>query len=107
MLIANAHLQAERVSIAHTLQAGLLPGRLPDVSGWTTQAAYRAAGEANEVGGDFYDVVPFAGGWPPTVGAGVGTGAAPAVLTALARHTIAAIIESTSDPAQALSVLNR
>jgi GAF domain-containing protein len=107
ILIANAQLQAERVSIAHTLQAGLLPGRLPDVSGWTVQAAYRAAGQANEVGGDFYDIVPFADGWSAIVGDVVGKGAEAAVLTALARHTLAAIIESTSDPVNALTVLNR
>jgi serine phosphatase RsbU (regulator of sigma subunit) len=107
ILIANARLNADRARIAHTLQAGLLPEGLPDVPGWDVEVAYRAAGDANEVGGDFYDVVPFDGGWSAVVGDVVGKGAEAAVLTALARHTIAAIIESTGDPVHALTVLNR
>jgi serine phosphatase RsbU (regulator of sigma subunit) len=107
VLLANAQLNAERARIAHVLQAGLLPGRLPDVPGWDVDIAFRAAGAVNEVGGDFYDIVPFDGGWAVLIGDVVGKGAEAAVLTALARHTLAAIIESTGDPVHALSVLNR
>jgi sigma-B regulation protein RsbU (phosphoserine phosphatase) len=70
-------------------------------------SAYRAAGRANEVGGDFYDIVRFDRGWAAIIGDVVGKGAEAAALTALARHTLAAIIESTGDVAYALSVLNR
>jgi serine phosphatase RsbU (regulator of sigma subunit) len=107
VLIANAQLNAERARIAHILQVGLLPERLADIPGWDVDVAYRAAGAANEVGGDFYDVVPFDGGFAAIVGDVVGKGAEAAVLTALARHTIAAIIESTGDPIHALRTLNR
>jgi len=41
------------------------------------------------------------------IGDVVGKGAQAAALTALARHTLAAIIESTGDPGEALEVLNR
>jgi serine phosphatase RsbU (regulator of sigma subunit) len=107
ILIANAQLNADRARIAHTLQAGLLPEVLPEMPGWDVEVAYRAAGTVNEVGGDFYDLVPFDGGWAAVVGDVVGKGADAAVLTALARHTTAAIIESTGDAVHALTVVNR
>ena len=107
IFISNARLHAEQALIAHTLQAGLIPEVLPHVEGWDVATAYRAAGAANEVGGDFYDVVRFPGGWAAVIGDVVGKGAQAAALTALARHTLAAIIESTGDPGHALAVLNR
>ena len=58
--IDNARLYTERTHIAHTLQARLLPARLPEIPGAVLAARYRAAGELNEVGGDFYDVFPRA-----------------------------------------------
>jgi sigma-B regulation protein RsbU (phosphoserine phosphatase) len=70
-------------------------------------SAYRAAGRANEVGGDFYDVVRSPTGWAAVIGDVLGKGAAAASLTALARHTVAAIVESTGDVPHALQVLNR
>ena len=54
--IDNARLYTERSRIAHTLQVKLLPERLPEIPGALMAARYRAAGELNEVGGDFYDV---------------------------------------------------
>jgi hypothetical protein len=106
LFISNARLHAEQAHIAHTLQAGLIPDVLPQIDGWDVSTAYRAAGAANEVGGDFYDVVRFPGGWAAIIGDVVGKGAQAAALTALARHTLAAIIESTGDPRWALDVLN-
>jgi serine phosphatase RsbU (regulator of sigma subunit) len=107
IFINNAQLLDEQTHIASTLQAGLLPQSLPDIVGWQVEVAYRAAGVANDVGGDFYDLVRFAGGWAAIIGDVVGKGAEAAVLTSLARHTLAAIIESTGDPIQALRVLNQ
>ena len=91
MAIDNARLYTERSRIAHTLQAKLLPDRLPAIPGTRLAARYRAAGELNEVGGDFYDV--FArpgGGWALVVGDVSGKGAEGAALTALARYTLRA-----------------
>jgi serine phosphatase RsbU (regulator of sigma subunit) len=106
-MILNAQLNAEQARIARTLQAGLVPQALPELRGWQLSSAYRAAGAVNEVGGDFYDVVRFTGGWAAIIGDVLGKGAEAAAVTALARHTLAAIIESTGDVAYALSVLNR
>src|SRR5204863_6844380 len=103
----HAQLHAEQAHIAHTLQSGLIPDTLPEFNGWKLSAAYRAAGHANEVGGDFYDVVEFDGGWAAIIGDVTGKGAPAAALTALARHTLAAIIIATGDPRYAFEILNR
>ena len=107
IVIDSAKLHAEQLHIAQTLQAGLVPHALPVVEGWQLSSAYRAAGRANEVGGDFYDVIVSDRGWVAIIGDVVGKGAEAAALTALARHTLAAIVESTGDVGQALEVLNR
>ncbi len=107
VIIDSAELQAARSHIAQTLQAGLIPRSLPVVDGWELSSAYRAAGRAVEVGGDFYDLLRFDGGWAAIIGDVVGKGAEAAALTALARHTLAAIIEVTGDVSNALQVLNR
>jgi GAF domain-containing protein len=107
VIIDSAELQAAQSHIAQTLQAGLIPRSLPAVDGWELSSAYRAAGRAVEVGGDFYDLLSFEGGWVAVIGDVVGKGAEAAALTALARHTLAAIVEATGDIAYAMRVLNR
>jgi PAS domain S-box-containing protein len=110
MAIDNARLYTERTRIAHTLQAKLLPERLPEIPGALLAARYRAAGELNEVGGDFYDVFPrSAGEWALVVGDVSGKGAEAAAATALARYTLrAAALDETppTPPSEALRRLN-
>jgi PAS domain S-box-containing protein len=87
--VDNARLYTERSAIAHTLQAELLPSRLPAIPGVRVAVRYRAAGELNEVGGDFYDVFERrGGGWAFEIGDVSGKGAEAAAVTALARHTV-------------------
>jgi serine phosphatase RsbU (regulator of sigma subunit)/PAS domain-containing protein len=107
VIVDSAELQAAQRHIAQTLQAGLIPRSLPAVQGWELSSAYRAAGRAVEVGGDFYDLLPFDGGWAAIIGDVVGKGTEAAALTALARHTLGAIVAATGDFAYALQVLNR
>ncbi len=105
--IDNARLYTERTHIAHTLQAKLLPERLPDVPGAVLAARYRAAGELNEVGGDFYDVFPRSPHeWAMVVGDVSGKGAEAAAVTALARYTLRTAALDDGDPAEALRRLN-
>jgi PAS domain S-box-containing protein len=107
LAIDNARLYTERTRIAHTLQAKLLPERLPDIPGAVLAARYRAAGELNDVGGDFYDVFPrSADEWAMVVGDVSGKGAEAAAVTALARYTLRAGALDADDPAQALHRLN-
>jgi PAS domain S-box-containing protein len=107
MAIDNARLYTERSRIAHALQVKLLPERLPVIAGAVVAARYRAAGELNEVGGDFYDV--FARSpteWALVVGDVSGKGAEAAAVTALARYTLRAAALESTPPSGALQRLN-
>jgi PAS domain S-box-containing protein len=107
MAIDNARLYTERSRIAHALQVKLLPERLPVIPGAVVAARYRAAGELNEVGGDFYDV--FARSpteWALVVGDVSGKGAEAAAVTALARYTLRAAALESTPPSGALHRLN-
>ena len=107
MAIDNARLYTERSRIAHTLQVKLLPERLPDIPGTPMAARYRAAGELNEVGGDFYDVFQRSPDeWALVVGDVSGKGAEAAAVTALARYTLRAAALEAAPPSGALRRLN-
>ncbi|HWB68441.1 MAG TPA: GAF domain-containing SpoIIE family protein phosphatase [Solirubrobacterales bacterium] len=96
-----------RAEIAETLQRGLLPPPLPHIPGWSMAAMYRPAGAENEVGGDFYDAFPVAGGWMLIIGDVTGRGARAASITAQARYTLRTAAALTGDPLVALATLNR
>jgi PAS domain S-box-containing protein len=105
--VDNARLYTERSAIAHTLQAELLPSRLPAIPGVRVAVRYRAAGELNEVGGDFYDVFERrGGGWAFEIGDVSGKGAEAAAVTALARHTVRTASLQPATPSDLLSTLN-
>ena len=105
--IENARLYRERSHIARTLQQSLLPPRLPDMPGVELAARYRAAGEANDVGGDFYDVFPTGEWtWGVVVGDVLGKGPGAASMIGLARHTLRAAATREPDSVAALSILN-
>jgi phosphoserine phosphatase RsbU/P len=106
--VENARLNGERARIAHVLQAALLPESLPRIADAEVHARYSAAGELNEVGGDFYDV--FARGpdrWVLVLGDVVGKGARAAGVTALARHTLRAAAMSGQPPEGMLAMLHQ
>jgi serine phosphatase RsbU (regulator of sigma subunit) len=106
--IDNARLYTERTRIAHTLQARLLPERLPEIPNTQIAARYRAAGELNEVGGDFYDVFARSSTeWAMVVGDVSGKGAEAAAVTALARYTLRAAAMDDVSPGEALQRLNQ
>jgi PAS domain S-box-containing protein len=107
MAIDNARLYTERSRIAHTLQVKLLPERLPEIPRALMAARYRAAGELNEVGGDFYDVFQRSSTeWALVVGDVSGKGAEAAAVTALARYTLRAAALEDAPPSGALQRLN-
>ena len=105
--IENARLYTERSQIAETLQTSLLPHALPEIPGVEVAVRYRAAGEQNVVGGDFYDVFRSGPGvWTAIVGDVSGKGARAAALTALARHTLRTASRLEDSPAANLALLN-
>ena len=104
----NAQLYAERDAVARTLQRSLLPTELPEIPGMELAARYVAAGEGNEVGGDFYDCFPTRDGdWALVIGDVCGKGAEAAVITALARYTLrASAMLHAHHPEEVLRELN-
>ena len=105
--VENARLFETASSIAHTLQASLLPPVLPDLPGMELAAAYRAAGEGYDVGGDFYDVFSTAEDeWYLVIGDVCGKGPEAAAVTALARYTIRAAAVRRRSPAAILRWLS-
>ncbi|MGO9892451.1 MAG: SpoIIE family protein phosphatase [Solirubrobacteraceae bacterium] len=104
--VENARLYAERSEIAATLQQSLLPPDLPEIPGFRLASLYRAAGEQNEVGGDFYDAFEVPGGWMIVVGDVAGRGAEAAALTSLSRYTFRTASKLLGDPIATLGQLN-
>ena len=60
--LANADTFAREHAIAETLQRSLLPGALPQIPGLDLAVRYLPATEGADVGGDWYDAFPLAGG---------------------------------------------
>jgi PAS domain S-box-containing protein len=107
MAVDNARLYTELSGIADTLQAELLPTEIPNIPGIDVAVRYRAAGELNRVGGDFYDV--FGRGqneWAVVIGDVSGKGAPAAAVTALARYTLRTATVNARSPSVALNALN-
>jgi PAS domain S-box-containing protein len=105
--VDNARLYGERSYIADTLQRSLMPERLPDIPGLDLAARYRAAGQAGDVGGDFYDI--FRTGeatWGVVIGDVRGKGPRAAVVTGLARYTLRTASLTDSVPSRVLGTLN-
>ncbi|MEV0282060.1 SpoIIE family protein phosphatase [Streptomyces sp. NPDC050610] len=89
LALDNARLYSERTAISQSLQRSLLPPELPTVPGVEVEVIYRAAGEGNEVGGDFYDLFPIRdGAYGFAIGDVCGTGPEAAAVTGLARHAL-------------------
>lgn len=105
--VDNARLYEATRHVAVTLQETLLPHSLPDLPGARLLASYRAASEAQQVGGDFYDAFALAdGGFGLVIGDVCGKGPEAAALTALARFTIRGTASRDPDPEVVLRVLN-
>ncbi len=107
LAVDNARLYRDRSEIARVLQRSLLPPHLPEIPGVEVGAEYLSVGEANEVGGDFYDLInTVEDGWVCVVGDARGKGAEAAAVTALVRYTIRAVTLKSDRPSEVLAALN-
>jgi PAS domain S-box-containing protein len=106
--VDNAQLYGERAYIARALQESLLPPALPEIAGVDVAARFRAAGQGNEVGGDFYDLFDTGAPdqWAVVIGDVCGKGAPAAAITALARYTLRAAAMQDLRPSAVLRSLN-
>jgi serine phosphatase RsbU (regulator of sigma subunit) len=107
LALDNARLHEQQSHIASVLQHSLLPRSLPEIGGFEASSRFLAAGEAYEVGGDFYDVFRSgSGSWTAVIGDVCGKGPEAASLTALARYTVRTASSPDSAPSEVLRTLH-
>ncbi len=107
LALDNARLHEQQSHIASVLQHSLRPRSLPEIKGFEASSRFLAAGEAYEVGGDFYDVFRSgSGSWTAVIGDVCGKGPEAASLTALARYTIRTASSPGSAPSDVLRTLH-
>jgi serine phosphatase RsbU (regulator of sigma subunit) len=106
--IENARLFTDRVAVAQTLQASLLPPRPPEVPEMDVATRFHAGAHDVSVGGDFYDVFRLGvNDWGLAIGDVCGKGAEAATLTALVRYTLRAAAVHNRQPTDVLAEVNR
>ena len=92
------------LQIARRMQEALLPAEVPDVEGLALAASLRPA---NNVGGDYYDVVPLGGGYVGLVIADVsGHGVSSAMMMTSFRMALLTELSREFSPAAALRRVN-
>jgi serine phosphatase RsbU (regulator of sigma subunit) len=106
LALENVRLEERERQIARTLQASLLPARLPAIEGLDVGARYLAGGEGTVVGGDVYDLFPVGDEWAFMVGDVCGKGAEAAALTAMVRYTLRAEAVHSARPRDVLALVN-
>ncbi|MCK9920980.1 SpoIIE family protein phosphatase [Frankia sp. AgPm24] len=106
--IDNARLYSRQVELAGTLQAGLRPPELPEITGLDLGSAYGAAQSAGlDVGGDFFDLLWGPLGWTIAIGDVCGKGAEAATVTGVARAVLRLLTGRGTDLGEVLLELNR
>ena len=96
---------AQEIRNAQELQQVLVPEALSELPGFALTSSYRPA---QEVGGDFFQVVPLAsGGGMVVMGDVSGKGLPAAMTVALVIGTVRTLAEFTTSPAEMLEGLNR
>lgn len=84
------------LEIAREIQLSIIPKIIPEVAGYKIHTYYKAA---EEVGGDYYDIVELSGGMTGVLVADVsGKGVPAALITALFSSMLHAQAEKTTDP---------
>jgi hypothetical protein len=92
------------MAAAREVQQVILPEQIEAVPGFTVDAAYQPA---QQVGGDFFQILPADdGGMLVVIGDVAGKGLSAAMLVSVLVGAIRGVAEYTSDPAELLSSLN-
>ena len=108
LAIGHARVYEREHRIAETLQRSLLPESLPELPGLEVAARYLPAASEAEVGGDWYDVIPIAGGAVGLVmGDVAGKGLAGASMVGRLRSALRAYALEGHDGGRVVERLNR
>jgi PAS domain S-box-containing protein len=108
LAIAHARVYEREHRIAETLQRSLLRERVPHLPGLDVDARYLPAASEAEVGGDWYDVIPIAGGAVGLVmGDVAGKGLAAASMVGRLRSALRAYALEGHDCGRVVDRLNR
>jgi sigma-B regulation protein RsbU (phosphoserine phosphatase) len=95
----------DELQVARELQAELLPHGAIELPGYRVAHSYRTA---NEVGGDYYEVMPLPDGRVALmVGDATGHGMASGLVMAIANATLKTALDLDPDPRRVIAVLNR
>ncbi|MER6122063.1 SpoIIE family protein phosphatase [Streptomyces sp. NPDC001795] len=110
-LVAQALERARLYDVEHTraqgLQRGLLPRTLPSLPAVDAAARYLPAGQGDEVGGDWYDLIPLsADRVAMVIGDVMGHGIAEAATMGRLRTAVRTLADLEMDPDELLSHLN-
>ncbi len=107
MHIDNARLYTREHDAAVTLQRSLLPRDIPQVPGLDIAYRYQPAGQAAEIGGDWFDVIPLERGQVAlVVGDVTGHGIRAAAIMGQLRTTTAALARLGLPPGQIMRQLS-
>ncbi|MYQ43656.1 SpoIIE family protein phosphatase [Streptomyces sp. SID4985] len=106
--IDNARWYQNARNTALALQRSLLPSSPPETTGLEVASRYQPAGAAGEVGGDWFDVIPVAGGKTAlVVGDVMGSGINAAAAMGLLRTATITLASLDLDPAALLERLDK
>ena len=99
----SVHLRLE-IEQARQVQQVLIPEALPSIRGFAVESEYRPA---QQVGGDFFQILPMQnGGVLAVIGDVSGKGTPAAMTVSLLVGTIRTLVRSTQSPGEMLAVLN-
>ena len=104
--IQNRNREVEQeIAAARSVQQILIPDQLPTIPGLRIESAYLPA---QEVGGDFFQILPLPqGGVLAAIGDVSGKGLPAAMMVSLLVGKLQTLADSTSSPAEILNGLNR
>lgn len=96
---------AREFQIAASIQHSLLPRRMPQLPGWQVEGRCQSA---NEVGGDYFDVIDHPGqGFLVVIADVMGKGLPAALLATIFRTSVRARPDLAVDPGRLLTVINQ
>jgi len=102
-IVERERIKAE-IDAANRIQAALLPSTHPDVDGASLSSHYRAA---TEIGGDYFDFLPLAGGkLGLAFGDVAGHGLTSGIVMAMTKAALLVQVRHDPSPARVLEILN-